>query len=274
VALLSALDYRASVSNGIPRAVFDRIDNLVYLRQSDDQFTVHPGSMLAADDDVSTPLQVSYGVRRHLDIAIDHLHTVRMLAVDADSIPTYGVFTLLRAAVENLGSAMWLLRGADRVERVRRELCFQLASHKASASANELAAFAAQQAGQMIAADEGRLQVIERVAARNGLTIKEVKVWAGWGSVVRALGLDDATSDTAEYLWKSCSAFAHGDPWPSMAFLEQEELPASNEDIVHLRLTVSFANLTPMLQLAVRMADLVLLSFDHARADVQRRRRV
>jgi hypothetical protein len=187
------------------------------------------------------------------------------------TLPTYGAFTLLRAAVENFGSTMWLLSGHDRTQRVRRELYFQAANQKALAQAGELAAQAAQQAGQTITSKEDRLQAVLRVAARNGLTMEEVKAGRSCKSVVRTLGLDEATSDIAEYLCKTCGAFAHGDQWPSITFLDQEEMPTSDERVVHLRLTVSFSNLTPMLELTVAMAQLVLRTFDRLRLPAEGR---
>jgi hypothetical protein len=254
--------------DGIPRALFNRIDELLRLRQSPAAFEVYEGSVLAADDVASTPYEVSHGVHRHLDTAIDHLLAIKLLAVDAGVLPTYGAFTLLRAAVENFASAMWLLRGEDCRERVLRELRFQHANLNALAQSDKLVAQAVQQTGRATATAQDRMDRVRRVAGRNGLTMKEVKAKPDWRQIVKALGVDEATEATAEYLWKACSAFAHGDPWPSIAFLDREELPGSDQKVAQLRLTVSFANLTPMLELAVSMAGLVLRAFDARRLPV------
>ncbi|GIF64144.1 hypothetical protein Ais01nite_21790 [Asanoa ishikariensis] len=246
----------------MPRALFDQIEHLTRRREADDGYTVHPGSVLFAANAASTPYEVGHGVHRHLDIAIDHLMAIKLLAVDAGTIPTYGAFTLLRAAVENFASAMWLLRGEDTKERVLRELQFQAANLKALTIAEALAAAAQQRSATDV---DGRLDLIRQVAGRNGLTMRAVERRADWRRIVQSLGFGAGTEATAEFLWKTCSAFAHGDPWPSRTFLDHEELPTSTDTVVELRVTASLPSLTPMLQLALSMADLVLRTFDAMR---------
>ena len=246
-------------SEGMPKALFDRIDELVQLRNSDEAFVVHPGSVLADDDTASTPYEVSHGVHRHLDTAIDHLLAIRLLAVDAHMLPTYGAFTLMRAAVENFASAMWLLQAEDRRDRVLRELRLQANNLRALAQADKLAGNVTGRSSQTA---EERMDRVRRVAGRNQLRMQDIGKKIEWRQVVRSLGVDDHTSDIAEFLWKACSAFAHGDRWPSLAFLDQVEHPTSDDKVARLSLSVSFPNLTPMLELTLTMAGLVLRTFD------------
>jgi hypothetical protein len=90
---------------GFPKQLFDRIDELGRLRRPDeDSLKVHPGSVLAVADAAAAPFFVSHYAARHFDFAIDHLMAIRALIVKAETLPAYAVYTLLRAAVENIGS--------------------------------------------------------------------------------------------------------------------------------------------------------------------------
>jgi hypothetical protein len=67
------------------------------------------GSMLAADDAALASFEVSHAVQGVLLSAVDHIDALRALVVDAKMVHSRAPFTLLRAALENAATAVWLL---------------------------------------------------------------------------------------------------------------------------------------------------------------------
>ncbi|MGJ3227078.1 hypothetical protein ACQEUV_17195 [Micromonospora aurantiaca (nom. illeg.)] len=249
---------------GFPKRLFDRIDELERLRHPDDgSLAVHAGSILAVADAAAAPFTVSHYAARHLDFAIDHLTAIRALIVNADILPTYAAFTLLRAAVENLGSAMWLISGKDATERVLRAL---QAQYRDAMDFRKADALLEPHFPELTRSDGigERLDQVRAVAGRNNLSMAKVKKKDPWNQIVRSLGFDDKTKDMAENLWKSCSACAHGDEW-TYTLMDFEELPGSTVGIVRLKIAPPAAMLASMLSLTLTMAEHVLDLFDSLR---------
>ncbi|GAB3147396.1 hypothetical protein GCM10027290_30610 [Micromonospora sonneratiae] len=249
---------------GFPSRLFDRIDELERLRHPDaGSLAVHAGSILAVADAAAAPFTVSHYAARHLDFAIDHLTAIRALIVKADMLPTYAAFTLLRAAVENLGSAMWLISGKDATERVLRALQTQ---YRDAMDFQKADALLEPHFPELTRSDGigGRLDQVRAVAGRNNLSMVKVKKKDPWNQIVRSLGFDDKTADMAENLWKSCSACAHGDEW-AYTLMDFEELPGSTAGIVRLKIAPPPAMLASMLSLTLTMAEHVLDLYDSLR---------
>src|SRR5690349_15715455 len=96
------------------------------------RYHVFDGSALCGDDRRSAPYHVSHEAWQRLDSAVDHLFALKVLIADAGVLPTYAPFTLLRAAIENAASAVWLLDPSSRSERVLRRLRLEAANAKNS----------------------------------------------------------------------------------------------------------------------------------------------
>jgi hypothetical protein len=54
--------------------------------------------------------------------AMDHLHCLRALIADGQLLNMYTPYPLVRAALENASTAVWLLAPASRTERIIRRL--------------------------------------------------------------------------------------------------------------------------------------------------------
>ncbi len=65
----------------------------------------HRGKSLIGDD-ATAPYQISHVTWHRIGIAI---HTVKSLVVDASVIHISALFTILRSAMENASTAVWLL---------------------------------------------------------------------------------------------------------------------------------------------------------------------
>jgi hypothetical protein len=89
--------------------------------------TVERGSAFAGDDAKTHPYELSQGVAQSIAVAVDHLHCFRMaLTGTGDNVlqlHTYAPFTLLRGAIENASTAVWVMTGSSREERIEAENC-------------------------------------------------------------------------------------------------------------------------------------------------------
>ena len=106
--------------------VFDRV-NSWRGRMQDRPAHVAAGSSLMADDEATHPYLISQSVHGALISAVDHLDALRTLVQDAHVVHGRATFTLLRAALENSATAVWLLAPGSRDERVLRRLRLQWA---------------------------------------------------------------------------------------------------------------------------------------------------
>jgi DNA-binding Lrp family transcriptional regulator len=106
--------------HGVARHLFPRID---HWRQRMESAPTPPeaGSSLLKDDGPRTRTS-SQAVSGQLVSAADHWDALRALLQDAQIVRARAPFTLLRGAIENSATAVWLLAPASRDVRVLRRL--------------------------------------------------------------------------------------------------------------------------------------------------------
>jgi hypothetical protein len=122
------------------------------------------GSSLREDDDATHPYEISHAAHGALVSASDHLDALRALVADAHVVHARASFTLLRAALENSSTAVWLLGPPDRDERILRRLRLQWADSRDLETATL-------RAGQQprLSRDEWKAK-LEAVASARGMT--------------------------------------------------------------------------------------------------------
>lgn len=193
---------------------------------------VHRGSSLAGDDRKSQPYQVSHGVEQMVGIAVDHLHALRVLLLDAGVLHTSAPFTLARSAIEAGATALWILQPPSRAERITRRL-----RHVAQ-DARDGDAVARDMSGTPPRSLQERLQDIHRVgavAAGRAITLSPL-------SITKAMTYVDGLPNSHMSrlaAWKVCSGFAHGRLWSTLSVLDQETFPGATEETATLRITNS-----------------------------------
>jgi hypothetical protein len=130
-----------------------------------DGLRVLPGTALAGDDRGTAYETLSSQVRSHLGVAIDHMRTLREVAISARSLPAMAGFTPTRAALEGVGTSLWLLGPASRDERVIRSLQLASEGHRDALVAE------AELRGQRFEASEDRVtrRLVELRDQRTGL---------------------------------------------------------------------------------------------------------
>jgi hypothetical protein len=226
--------------------VFDRV-TAWRRRMQDRPAHIAAGSSLTADDEATHPYLISQSVHGALVSSVDHLDALRTLIQDAHVVHARAPFTLLRAALENSATAVWLLAPGSRDERVLRRLRLQWADFLDRETAERL--FIAQP--EPSRAD--RKAELHRLARARGLSEEQVTaVTSGkvtYSSIVAAaaregrfLNLDERT---ALACWMAASGIAHARLWAVLSpILHQVEVPGAPEGSTGLQLSASEGMLT------------------------------
>lgn len=211
------------------------------------------GSDLADDDVVLAPVRVSITGFDGLSIAIDHLHALKTLITDAHVIHAQATFTLLRVAIENAATALWVLAPADADIRRFRTLKLRWAvlvdEHKAR---DALGVPSAKTRDQHKA-------TLQKIARNCGLTQDQVaKVAAsptGYQTIVREASeaVPSVVAPTIEPTWSMCSGIVHGRPWATQALLARTEVPSVTEDVRGFRMSADEETLLRITRIACLM---------------------
>lgn len=91
---------------------------------------VEAGSSPSGDDAEVPALRVSSAAAQCSTHAVGRLHAVQALLFEAKVVHSYAPYSLLRAAVEAAGEAIWLLERSSRQERIHR--CLKRACRSSS----------------------------------------------------------------------------------------------------------------------------------------------
>jgi hypothetical protein len=199
------------------------------------------GSSLRKDDEVTGPYQLSHAVHGALASAVDHIDAFRVLVQDAGVMHARTPFTLLRAALENSATAVWLLAPASRDERVLRRLQLQWADSRDLERASKL------MGAEPALSKDGWKAKLEGVARARGLSDEQVTVVtrnASYSEIVRTAGNEARGTDIAGELvlfcWMIASGIAHARLWAVLSgILDRVVVPGVQEDPAGLRLTAS-----------------------------------
>jgi hypothetical protein len=97
------------------------IDRVMARVDEPGEFPVESGSSLSGDDRATAPYQVSHVLSLCLAAGVD-LHAAKSLVIDQQVLHLAAPSSLARGALENFGTAYWILRPARRRDRVERAL--------------------------------------------------------------------------------------------------------------------------------------------------------
>lgn len=246
-----------------PHDVFDRI-RARFHQSINPPPPVEPGSSLAGDDAALGPLHLSHAAWYAWSLAVDQLEGVRALIEDAERTQPWAHHTLLRSALENAATALWLLAPKDRNERVRRRL--KIAGHDIheSARAQELSGLTPRPPGRL---PPERREEIKQLATARGLDPNDVLGRFSYAKVIRAAATETRFGpDTLELVWMTGSGIAHGRSWATFAFLEREDLTTQGSDeIRQVRISASVEQLA-----LVAATVLVLIDKAHRLYELRR----
>ena len=176
-----------------------------------------PGSSLIGDDQRTDPYHLSHVARLHLSVASDQLKALEKLIMVAARLPAFGAYPLIRSAIENGATALWLLKPASRKERATRRL--RLLAAGAGHRANFIAA-----APKLTDNSSRQMQLDEFVAlgADYGIERKAIVTKATMTDILTEV--DTYTNDQLTILaaWQITSGVTHGQEWAIHTLLTHE----------------------------------------------------
>ncbi len=199
---------------------------------------VEAQSALAEDAANSPVYDVGHAAWAGFAQAVDHLHAVQALITEAKMLHTYAPFSLIRGAMDNAALAVWLLAPESPDERLTRRLHLAYEDMRQSHDAYSLLGPSAPASRRPI---EVRKQEVIDLAKSLRLDAGAVGGrWTGYEKIVR-LAADETPGvepGLACFIWRACSAFAHGRQWAALALLNRETHSRS-PDVQNLRMTTS-----------------------------------
>lgn len=213
---------------------------------------IDPSSQLAVDDAALAPHLLSGSIRGHVNKSLDHLEAVRSTARVAGTIHPWAQFTLLRSALENAATAVWLISPSESQERRVRLLNLLWRDLDESAKAAELHEQGAP-SGRTVEERRKELLDLTPEGCRG-----RVRARLSYGSVVQlAAEPSGLTADHVEFSWRLLSGLAHGAQWATIGFLKRTDHPAENPDHVHARFYAEPRHLVTFARLSLTLIDTV-----------------
>jgi hypothetical protein len=172
--------------------------------------------------------------------AVDHLHAMRMSLTGAGpdriDLHAHAPFTLLRAALENTCTALWIAGAPSRGERILRRLRLHAKSLK------HYEQMLKAQGVDCAAEVAGRRDRLQQVADTNGISAATLNTQLQPTEILKTVGrqlCDEPDDQTLVWqLWSLCSAFAHGDWWV-MPLLDNEFLGPVSPGVSRVHQTAS-----------------------------------
>jgi hypothetical protein len=222
-------------------------------------FKVQPGSSLAGDDRASDPYQVSHGVTVAIGTAVEHVHAVKALIMDARVMHPAAPFTLLRAAIEAGSTAAWLIGPTSRRERVIRRLQQVLRdAQDGDRAARELGLAPT----KPLAVREAELaDMARRVMGDPSFRLKPAEMTP----IVKFA--QDASGSTLKVLtsWRVCAGFSHGRLWATLSMLDREVVEKLDSRVVYLRVRNSKERVLWALSVAMDLVRFAASQYERRR---------
>jgi hypothetical protein len=229
-----------TVSDEEARQISDLLDLLFEVEEwmDTDLPPVQKGSAFAGDDAKTHPYEVSHAVNNSLNIAVDHLHCMRMALTGRGprtiDLHAYAPFTLLRGALENASTAVWIASPPRRADRIVRRARYESSNIQA---AEDMLKAVGEPASSVA---EERKILLQDVATKAGVDLASVAKKVGYSEITKDAGdfadLREGDRQLAFLFWKMCSAVAHGDRW-ALAFLDIQKLSDGSEGVSRTRIT-------------------------------------
>lgn len=230
------------------------------LEQQPYGFDVSSRSSLGADDRASNPYQVSHGVTAALVAATEHIDAVRALLLDAQLLHPSAPFTLIRAAIENAATAVWLLVGPSRPERVVRRLRQVL---RDAMDGNAAAVEFGLKPGRPVETRKRELlSMARKVRGDAAYKLRPSETT----EIVRSAEAAVRSKVNVMTAWRACAGFSHGRLWPTLSVLDREvEATDASTNVRHVRVTNSKDRVLWALKAAQDVLDTAAKRLDQQR---------
>ncbi|WP_338907071.1 hypothetical protein [Streptomyces nigra] len=174
-----------------------------------------PRSSLATDDSPLKHYAGNHLIRTSFAAGLFHVDALRRLVTDSGQIDPSSPWTLLRGALENFATAVWLLSGKDRSERRTRALALWDEDMRNRGQHERDVQHVVTGQGKSGAE---RRQEIEQLATALSLTpLPSPKAGAIIEAAAKEAGLNPVRVRAS---WRVASGFAHGRFWPNLRAAE------------------------------------------------------
>jgi hypothetical protein len=218
-----------------------------------------PGSELAYDDRRAGNYQLSHAAWNAMLAAVSHLACLRDSLFRSTSpdrvearIDIHGHAALVRGAVENASRVVWMLEPGDSDERLLRRLGMQWSESDSQASVRKLM-------GLPVKTRDERLRELtdllppattdpDQVKSKR----KAIKANSRYSSMVEAAGKHlPSGSSRQEFVWRTCSALAHGDFLGTLGYTDRKVLGEVSPGVMLANVSASVPLLTTGSQMAI-----------------------
>jgi hypothetical protein len=204
-----------------------------------------PRSIMAIDDGAADPYRISHGAWHSLSVAVDLLSCLRTLLKDVRVIHMFAPCSLLRSALENASTAVWLLQPDTGSERLTRRLRQTSGDIRQAEEARCVMGEATSRS------KEERIKEVQSIARRAGIDEGKAIRGAGPAEIVGAAGAELPFEPRVSFVsWKLCSGMTHGDFWAVTAGMDQLRLPGAPAGMAALRLSANVSLLMHLTMVA------------------------
>jgi len=178
---------------------------------------------------------------------------MKRLIIDDRLIHSEADYSLIRGALENFGTAFWVLHADQRTERITRALQWMAQNFKDHAKVVDATGMTG------VKSREENPAKVQHVATDAGCG----RVPPGYAST-DVMKYADEHSTTDPYVpWQVCSGFAHGRPWASLGMNEIQHVPGQQQDeVVTVSITADYTRLLAVTLPAFHPMSDVLKRFD------------
>jgi hypothetical protein len=198
------------------------IDNVLNRTQDTVDLVAGAGSQLADDDADSDPHNVSRCARTCINVGVDHLHAAKTLILEVSTVLHANAdYSLIRGALENFGTAFWVLHPRQRSVRVERALRCATQNFKDEDNA----------VGDLglpnYTPAEVNIEAVVAIAEKAGCSTEKLR--SGYTSTAVLKYAEKHLKAIDPYLmWQVCSGFAHGRRWATITMNAMEVIQMDN----------------------------------------------
>lgn len=181
-------------------------------------------SRLAAVNEKLGSFPVTHAVERLLAVSADNLHAVALLLRKAEALQPYAPYTLIRASLENTGTAMWLLSGGSRQNIALNALRLEWENKKNHDSATSKPVDSKNEWTRR------RERLLLEAGDRFALDPKAIKVKPLSSTAVSDGSKYFSLSPVMLSAWKGSSGAAHGRTWATLALSDHAPIPGTKSE--------------------------------------------
>lgn len=210
------------------RGLASVFENLMEQVGETGRFQIQAGSSLDGDNKRTGEFLVSTPVRLGLATAVEHLHALTVLIVEAQRVHPTVPFTLARAAIEAGATAYWVLSPKNRNERIARALQWY------SQDAKDNDRFDLTSDPDRLSR---RLAGIRAVADARELDGKRAVGGFSMTGVLKRI--DEEAGLVVKPMWQLCSGFAHGRLWSRVGALDRVDIGPAGHGARAVSFTIS-----------------------------------